>query len=145
MDIPQIQVDLLQHLAGADGPRTISDVAAALQIDQAQITAATVAMQDAGWVSVDEQKYEELRLGPEGAPYVDQPLPERVVVGVIRSQGGSVQADRGAEPLRPPGAAGRRLAPLAQPAQVGPQGWRHAGAAGERSARRHRAHRRTSG
>jgi phenylalanyl-tRNA synthetase alpha chain len=89
MELPQIQHDVLQKLAAASDPITIGDLADTLGVDQAQVSAACVEMSGPGWVTIDEQSFQELRLGPDGRPYVDQPLPERVVVGVIAAQGGN--------------------------------------------------------
>ncbi len=89
MELPQTQFDVLQRLEALDGPTTISDLAEALGTDQAQISAACMALRDAGYVGMDETAFEEYRLGKEGVAYVDQPLPERVVVRVLRERGGS--------------------------------------------------------
>jgi len=89
MELPQTQFDVLQRLAAASGPVPLSDLVGALRLDQAPVTAACFALQDAGYVSIAESSFEEFRLGPEAAPYTDAPLPERVVIGVLAAQGGS--------------------------------------------------------
>jgi len=88
MELPQTQADVLERLAAETGPAMIPDLAAALRIDQSQVSGACVALQDAGLLTIDESTYEELRLGREGEPYTGQPLPERVVVSVLAAQGG---------------------------------------------------------
>lgn len=88
MELPQIQVDVLQRLAQADGGVALPDLARALGVDQSPVTVACGELRHAGLVVIEEQAYQELRLGPEGAPYADQPLPERVIVGVLRERGG---------------------------------------------------------
>ncbi len=89
MELPQIQYDVLTQLAGAAGPVAIPDLARALGLDQSPVTAACGELRQAGRVLLEESTHEELRLGPDAEPYVHKPLPERVVVGVLASQGGS--------------------------------------------------------
>ncbi len=88
MELPQQQYDVLMQLAQAPAPRSIAELAAALGADQANVTAACVTLQQAGYVTIAEATFEQLRLGPDGAPYAARPLPERVIVGVLRAQGG---------------------------------------------------------
>ncbi len=88
MELNQTQYEVLQQLANAAEPTTITDLAAALAQDQAPVTAAAVTMQDAGLVRIEESTYDELRLGPEGQAAVDTPLPERIILGVLHTQGG---------------------------------------------------------
>jgi len=88
MELPQVQFDVLQRLAAAGAPVAITELAAALGLDQSPVTAACVELQEAGHVKIDESAYEELRLGPAGETYVDQPLPERIIVRVLAAQGG---------------------------------------------------------
>ncbi len=89
MQLPQIQFDVLSHLHDAAEPVLIPALAAGLATDQAQVAAAVTMLQEQAFVSVDEQAFAELRLGPAAQPFVDQPLPERVVLGVLDEQGGS--------------------------------------------------------
>ena len=88
MELPQVQFDVLSRLASADGAVTVPDLAAALSLDQAQVAAACVALKDAGHVLIDETPYAEYRLGGDAEAFVESPLPERVVVGVLKEQGG---------------------------------------------------------
>ena len=89
MELPQTQFDVLQRLAATAGPVTIPDLVGALGLNQAPVTAACFSLQDAGYVSIAESTYEEFHLGPAAEAYVNQPLPERVIVGVLASHGGS--------------------------------------------------------
>ena len=89
MELTKTHADVLQHLAATDNAQRIPELAAALGIDQAQISAAVTQLAEADFVAVDEQKFTELRLGPDGAKHVDAPLPERVIIGVLKAQGGS--------------------------------------------------------
>lgn len=89
MELPQIQVDVLQRLAAADQAVEIGALAAQLTLDQSPVTAACGALQDAGFATIAEMPFEELRLGTEGTVYADQPLPERTIVHVLRAQGGT--------------------------------------------------------
>lgn len=86
--LPQTQFDVLAHLARATGPRLISDLAAALRLDQSPVTAACGALLGAGLVQIEESTFEELRLGKDAEPYVAAPLPERIIIGVLAAHGG---------------------------------------------------------
>ncbi len=88
MDLPQIQYDILQHLAELPAAIEMPKLAEGLGTDQSQVSGGCVALQEAGLVTVDEVAYEELRLGADGEPYAEQPLPERVIVGVLAANGG---------------------------------------------------------
>ena len=76
MELPQIQFDVLTQLK-AGSPAVIPDLAAALKQDQSLVSAACVALQEAGYVAVEETNFEELRLGPEAEAYLEKPLPEK--------------------------------------------------------------------
>ncbi|MFH1746251.1 MAG: phenylalanine--tRNA ligase subunit alpha [Planctomycetota bacterium] len=89
MELPQTQYEILEHLGDAAQPISITDLAVSREMDQAQVTAACMGLQEAGLVDITEFKYEEFRLGMEAEPFVDTPLPERVVVGVLAEQGGA--------------------------------------------------------
>ena len=88
MELPQTQFDVLKRLSETDKPATIPDLATALAVDQSQVMAACTALQEAGFATIDETAYEELRLGSAAEPYVGAPLPERVIVGVLVQLGG---------------------------------------------------------
>ncbi|MGD8454622.1 MAG: phenylalanine--tRNA ligase subunit alpha [Phycisphaerae bacterium] len=88
MELPQTSFDVLQRLGQADGPMSISDLAEQMSLDQAPVTAACVTLQQAGYVAIEEAPYDEFRLGPEGEAFVEAPLPERVVLDVLKAQGG---------------------------------------------------------
>jgi len=88
MELPQTQFDVLQCLGAATEPLPITKLVSALAVDQAQVMAACTLLQDSGYVRVAEQPYEEYRLGPAGEPFVEAPLPERVLVAVLAAQGG---------------------------------------------------------
>ncbi|NLG43123.1 MAG: phenylalanine--tRNA ligase subunit alpha [Phycisphaerae bacterium] len=88
MELPQVQFDVLRFLSEAGRPVAIGDIAAALHSDQSPVMAAAIVLQEAGLVQVEESAYEEFRLGPEGEQYVNQPLPERVIMGVLTQLGG---------------------------------------------------------
>lgn len=89
MELSQLQVDVLQHLARAADPPRIVDLARQLGLDQAPVTAACTTLEQLGLLSMQERPYEEIRLGEAGAAHVSAPLPERVIVRVLLSQGGS--------------------------------------------------------
>lgn len=88
MELPQTQYDVLQRLALSAGPLLIPDLAAALGLDQSPVAAACAELADRGLVSIQESKDTEISLGAQGQPYINAPLPERVVVRVLTEQGG---------------------------------------------------------
>jgi len=89
MELPQTQFDVLQRLGEAAGPIALTDLARALGLDQSPVTAACAELRHSGYVVIEESSFHEFHLGPEAQAYVDQPLPERVIVRVLRKQGGT--------------------------------------------------------
>ncbi len=89
MELPKNEYDVLARLGAGEGPRLVPVLADELGLDQSVVSAACVALREAGVVEIDETSYDEYRLGSAGAVYVERPLPERVVVEVLRAQGGS--------------------------------------------------------
>ncbi|GMU84115.1 MAG: hypothetical protein AMXMBFR47_39850 [Planctomycetota bacterium] len=88
MQLPQTQYDVLNHLRTAGEPPRIPDLAAAIGLDQSPVAAACVELEQRGWVTIAESAYDEVSLGKEGEAFAGQPLPERVIVGVLAGQGG---------------------------------------------------------
>ena len=89
MQLPQVQYDVLARLGESDTPLLIQELVTALGRDQAPVMAACTMLQQSGYVRIDESPFEELSLGKAGERYVQEPLPERVVIGVLLAQGGS--------------------------------------------------------
>lgn len=89
MELPQVQYEVLRRLGDAAGQVAITDLARAMELDQSPVTAACGELRHAGYVVVEETTFEELRLGPDAEVFARQPLPERVVAGVLAAQGGS--------------------------------------------------------
>ncbi|MBN2445828.1 MAG: phenylalanine--tRNA ligase subunit alpha [Phycisphaerae bacterium] len=89
MQLPQVQYDVLRYLQTLGDAARVPDVASALKTDQAQIAAACTMLQEAGYVKIEETRFDELRLGPDGQAALTQPLPERAVIGVLAAQGGT--------------------------------------------------------
>jgi phenylalanyl-tRNA synthetase alpha chain len=89
MELPQIQYDILTRVGRGGEPLLIQELAAALGLDQAPIMAACTMLEQSGYVRIEESPFEELSLGPDGKRHVEQPFPERVIVGVLLTQGGS--------------------------------------------------------
>ncbi|MCK4340990.1 MAG: phenylalanine--tRNA ligase subunit alpha [Phycisphaerae bacterium] len=87
MELPQSQVDVLMQLK-VTGPDVIPGLANTLRMDQSLVSATCESLQDAGYIAIEENAYQELRLGPEAEYTIDIPLPERVIVGVLAGQGG---------------------------------------------------------
>lgn len=88
MQLPQTQYDVLNHLRTAGEPPRIPDLAAAIGLDQSPVAAACVELEQRGWVTIAESAYDEVSLGKEGEAFAGQPLPERVIVGVLAKLGG---------------------------------------------------------
>ncbi len=89
MELPQLQADVLAHLAKAAGSVLIGDLAAAMRLDQSPVTAAVGGLVERGLAAVEESAFQELRLGADAEPYIGSPLPERVIIGVLAGRGGS--------------------------------------------------------
>jgi len=91
MEPTKLQLDVLKRLAEADAPVRIADVAEGLGADQSPVSAACVTLAEGGFIEIAEKPYDELSLGPAGVPYVERPLPERAIVGVLKAQGGTCE------------------------------------------------------
>ncbi|MEP0848643.1 MAG: phenylalanine--tRNA ligase subunit alpha [Phycisphaerae bacterium] len=89
MELRENHVSVLTALAARPEGASVAEIAVAARLDQSQVHAAAVELQQAGHVRIEEQAYEELSLGPEGEAYAQRPLPERVIVGVLLANGGS--------------------------------------------------------
>ncbi len=89
MELTQTQYDVLRRLGELSAPVRIAELAAMLRLDQSPVTAACTTLTERGLVQVEERAFEELSLGKEGQAYRSAELPERVIVRVLRSQGGS--------------------------------------------------------
>lgn len=89
MELTQTQYDVLRRLGGLSAPVRIAELAAMLRLDQSPVTAACTTLTERGLAQIEERAFEELSLGKEGQAYRSAELPERVIVRVLRSQGGS--------------------------------------------------------
>ncbi|MCG3127790.1 MAG: Phenylalanine--tRNA ligase alpha subunit [Phycisphaerae bacterium] len=87
MHLPEMQFNVLRAVANA-GTSELTELARALAADQSPVAAACLALQDAGYLSVRESEFDEFRLGPDAEPFAAAPLPERVIVGVLKAAGG---------------------------------------------------------
>ncbi len=90
MELPPIQLLVLQTLArdAHDKAVDIQTLVKKMGSDQSPVMAACMALQDAGYVKLEESAYEELRLGPEAEAFQGRPLPERVILRVLHEHGG---------------------------------------------------------
>ncbi len=88
MELPQTHYDVLKALAEASQPLRIDELAARLKVDQSPVAAACSELAEQGRIELREQKYRELRLGPEGERFARDRLPERIVVEVLEKLGG---------------------------------------------------------
>ncbi len=89
MQLPAVQHDVLSYLSGQRAPVRIAEIAAALRLDQSPVAAACAELRERGAVEVEERPYSEYGLGRDASSYVEQPLPERVIVRVLAAQQGS--------------------------------------------------------
>jgi phenylalanyl-tRNA synthetase alpha chain len=89
MELPQVQYDVLMRLGAAPAPISIPALAAKLGLDQSPVMAACTELHRRELLRIDEVAFEELSLGKEGRLLADAPLPERTVVNVLATQGGS--------------------------------------------------------
>ncbi len=87
MQLPEIPYQVLRRLA--DGDADVQALADALGCDQSLAAAACETLRQQGFVEVSETAYEEYRLDRDGEAYASSPLPERVIVDVLRKTGGS--------------------------------------------------------
>ncbi len=88
MQLTQLQSSILHALAAQPGSPRVAELAAQLAADQSPVAAACVELAGAGLLSIEERHFEELSLGPEGEAHAAQPLPERVIVGVLLAHHG---------------------------------------------------------
>lgn len=88
MELPQVQYDVLARLGELSGPIRIPQLAEQLGQDQSPVMAACTELQQYELVRIEEEAFDELSLGKEGQRFVDVPLPERTIVGVLLGQGG---------------------------------------------------------
>jgi phenylalanyl-tRNA synthetase alpha chain len=88
MELPQNQYDVLTRLAAASGAPRIGDLAAAIGLDQSPVAAACAELQGRGLVLIEETPFDELSLGKDAEPFINHPLPERLIVDVLIAQGG---------------------------------------------------------
>ncbi len=88
MELPETQYDLLKRLAESGGSAAVPQLVASLGLDQSLVLAAATGLQDAALVTISASAFEELRLGPDGEPFVTRPVPERAILGVLHARGG---------------------------------------------------------
>ncbi len=91
MELPQPQVDVLRALAQQPGACDLALLVQSLRLDQSLVKAACDALEQHGLITSSEAAFEELSLGPEGTSFLDQPLPERTLVSVLRKLGGQAR------------------------------------------------------
>lgn len=110
MELTQQQLAVLQQLARDGKPRSVPQLAAACAIDQSQIAAAGVALAEADLVTQVEATHTEYKLGPEGAKFAADPLPERVIIAALQKLGGNgAMPDVAKEAGINPGVVGQSL------------------------------------
>ncbi len=89
MQLPPAQHNVLSFLSQQTGAVRASEIASALKLDQSPVAAACAELRTLGAATVEERPFNEYSLGKEATPFVEQPLPERVVVRVLAAQQGS--------------------------------------------------------
>jgi len=94
VELPQTHYDVLVRLNEAREPLRIGELAAQLRLDQSPVAAACLELAERGLVQIHETPFAELSLGREGQRFAaNRPLPERVVVKVLRECGGRLAAN----------------------------------------------------
>lgn len=88
MQLPQVQYDVLRALEGAPGPMPVAALSERLRLDQSPVVAACTALQQQGYLIVEEREFEEFSLGKEAEAYLASPLPERRIIEALRKAGG---------------------------------------------------------
>lgn len=89
MELTQIQYDALACLRDARDPLAVPALAARIGQDQSPVMAACTQLREAGLVLIEETAYDEFSLGKDGKPFTTSPLPERIIVDVLVTQGGA--------------------------------------------------------
>lgn len=89
MELPQIQYEVLGNLGQQPQPINIAELAANLDRDQSPVMAACTELREAGLLRIDEVAFDEFSLDKAGRHFVETPLPERTIVGVLLAQNGS--------------------------------------------------------
>lgn len=87
VQIPEIQYQVLRRLG--EGDAEVPALADALGVDQSLASAACESLRQQGWAEISERTYEEYRLDREGEAFASAPLPERVILEVLRRNGGA--------------------------------------------------------
>jgi len=88
VELPAIQYEVLQTLSIRQRPVGVLELVAELRRDQSQVMAACTLLEAAGYISLRQRPYQELRLGPQGQEFASRPLPERLIVDVLIKAGG---------------------------------------------------------
>lgn len=89
MQVSEIQLSVLRRLAEDGEAVELQTLAARLGLDQSPVTAAGTVLAEQGFVEISETSYDELRLEAEGERYATEPMPERVILAVLKERGGS--------------------------------------------------------
>ena len=87
--IPEIDYRVLSALAEHHQAVAIEQLAEALAVDQAQVTAVCLARQGAE-VMLDEQSHSELKLGAKGLELAAGAFPERQIIAALQAAGGAL-------------------------------------------------------
>lgn len=88
---PETQYRLLEELGRRGEPVAIATLAEDLALDQAQVAAAALTLEQEGLLSVSEESYEELRVGRRARPYLPEGLPERRVLEALAEAGEALE------------------------------------------------------
>ncbi len=90
MELSRNEHRVLQTLAEIAEPVAIGTLAERLELDQSPVTAACTQLSQAGLVQLDETPFREFRLGAEGQPFTEAPLPERSILAALADAGGTL-------------------------------------------------------
>lgn len=86
MHVTELEYALLNFLRANPKEITVSDLAAQLNRDQSQVSAACISRPE--WIEVREEERLSLRLGKKAQPFVEQGFPERKIIQALDQLGG---------------------------------------------------------
>jgi phenylalanyl-tRNA synthetase alpha chain len=86
--IPETQWKVLDALQKRSDPITVTDLAEQIGLDQSPVMAACSSLDEQNCLRIEEETFDEYRLGKEAIALGGKPLPERIIASVLVRQGG---------------------------------------------------------
>ena len=82
-EFPNDQYRILNHLKKSSDAVTIADMVGELKIDQIFISASIQTLGEMGFLDVDEELFDEIKIGKEGEPFIKSELPEKTIIKAL--------------------------------------------------------------